>query len=245
MGSRSLPFCNLTRCSGISAWVHTDWGCWPSGFAGATKYEQVKKFKQNPLCEWISNVVSNVMFLVVYSLVECWKTIKRTCWSTSCMLTKRAETIKSQKNDDFPDHDAPWAFACFCGVLLAWSHLFLFIRWLWWLVQGCQCFLCFLGVWNIIKCQQYGNALWPMLLLFEPAMAFIDCPISPAALVRYWVMTPCRGCRLWICWRWGGHPGEFLKAKWPPFSLLSAFCLEDLLFCFSVFLLLTLFSIII
>ena len=117
MGSRSLPFCDLTRCSGISAWVHTDWGCWPSGFAGARKYEQVKEFKQNPSCEWISNVVSNVMLLVFYSLVECWKTIKRTCWSTSCMLSKRAETIKSQKTTTFQTmmlHEHLLAFVVFC-----------------------------------------------------------------------------------------------------------------------------------
>jgi len=138
-------------------------------------------------------------------------------------------------------HEHLLAFVVF---LVAWSQLCLFMRWLWWLAHGCSCCLCFLGVWNIKKCQQYGNALCRMLLLFEPAMAplhsaiFTDCPMAPAALVSYWVMTPWRGCRLWICWRWGGHLREFmrLKAKWPPFSLLSDFFLQDLLFCFlSVF----------
>lgn len=59
MGSRSLPFCDLARRSGISAWVsHTDWGCWPSGFAGAAKYEvQICSNRFN-----IINSIKNLIF---------------------------------------------------------------------------------------------------------------------------------------------------------------------------------------
>ena len=35
------------------------------------------------------------------------------------MVTKPAKTIKSYKKQySTPDHDAPWAFACFCGGVL-------------------------------------------------------------------------------------------------------------------------------